>query len=408
MNKNKRNILLSAYACEPNRGSESEVGWKWSISLIKSGFNVFVVTRKNNKSKIEKEIKKRNYKNLHFLYFDFPKWFIKIIKGKKNSSSYFYFFIWQLGIFFLIKKFLKKQEINYIHHVTFVSYRFPSFLCFFKIPFIFGPIAGGDRIPFKLRKNFKIKNWIKELIRDVSNIYIKISPLMNLIFFKSKKILVNSDDTKKSILNIHYPKVSKLLAIGTELNNLKIKKYKKNFFFRVCFVGTLTDIKGCNILIKTISILYKINPNIYFTIIGQGELKEKINKFINNNKMNKNVHLIDFVNKNSLPEIYKKHDVLIAPYLRDSGSLAIIEAFENNLPVICLDNGGPKQIVNNNCGYKIKILNKSENQIINSFVKKIIFLQKNPNKINYFKKNIKKKLRELIWLKKVKKVYNSL
>jgi len=28
--------------------------------------------------------------------------------------------------------------------------------------------------------------------------------------------------------------------------------------------------------------------------------------------------------------------------------------------------------------------------------------------INYFKKNIKKKLRELIWLKKVKKVYNSL
>ena len=84
MNKNKKNILLSAYACEPNRGSESEVGWKWSINLIKSGFNVFVVTRKNNKSKIEKEIKKRNYKNLHFLYFDFPKWFIKIIKGKNT------------------------------------------------------------------------------------------------------------------------------------------------------------------------------------------------------------------------------------------------------------------------------------------------------------------------------------
>lgn len=28
-------ILLNAYACEPNRGSEPGVGWHWAIELSK-------------------------------------------------------------------------------------------------------------------------------------------------------------------------------------------------------------------------------------------------------------------------------------------------------------------------------------------------------------------------------------
>ena len=51
-------ILLSAYACEPNKGSEPEVGWRWAITLCKKGNEVYVVTRKNNKINIEKYIKK--------------------------------------------------------------------------------------------------------------------------------------------------------------------------------------------------------------------------------------------------------------------------------------------------------------------------------------------------------------
>ena len=45
----KKKILLSAYSCEPNRGSESEVGWCWALSLANQGNEVFVVTRLNQK-----------------------------------------------------------------------------------------------------------------------------------------------------------------------------------------------------------------------------------------------------------------------------------------------------------------------------------------------------------------------
>ena len=93
-------ILLSAYACEPNKGSEPEIGWRWATELSNFANEVYVITRLNNKQNIEEELKTKNYKNIEFIYFDLPKWFTYFFKGKYNQFSYFYFYVWQIGIFF--------------------------------------------------------------------------------------------------------------------------------------------------------------------------------------------------------------------------------------------------------------------------------------------------------------------
>ena len=186
------NILLSAYACEPNKGSEPEVGWKWALSLSKRGHSVYVITRKNNKKNIDKYLKTYSLTNLNFIYFDYPNWVLNIIKGKLNPNAYLYILLWQIGIYFTARPYIKKIKFDYIHHVTFVSLRFPSFLSLYNIPFIFGPVSGGDSIPFKLRNKFTFIENIKELLRDFNNMYIKFSPLINLTLSKSYKIYVCS------------------------------------------------------------------------------------------------------------------------------------------------------------------------------------------------------------------------
>ena len=42
-----KTILVSAYACEPLKGSEQGVGWNWVLQLAKKN-NVHVITRANN------------------------------------------------------------------------------------------------------------------------------------------------------------------------------------------------------------------------------------------------------------------------------------------------------------------------------------------------------------------------
>ena len=70
-------ILLSAYACEPNKGSEPEVGWQWAIHIAQK-HEVWILTKENNKETIEEYKRSTSenipWDNIHFLYVHLPKW----------------------------------------------------------------------------------------------------------------------------------------------------------------------------------------------------------------------------------------------------------------------------------------------------------------------------------------------
>ena len=70
MNKRLK-VLMSAYACEPGKGSEPEVGWRWMSEMSKH-HDVVVVTRANNREVIENYLKSHidDYSGVQFVYFD--------------------------------------------------------------------------------------------------------------------------------------------------------------------------------------------------------------------------------------------------------------------------------------------------------------------------------------------------
>ena len=73
-----RKILVSAYGCEPLKGSEPGVGWNWVLQMAKSHL-VCVITRANNQSLIEEYLPENVANNIKFYYYDTPN-FIKRLK----------------------------------------------------------------------------------------------------------------------------------------------------------------------------------------------------------------------------------------------------------------------------------------------------------------------------------------
>jgi hypothetical protein len=167
----KKKILLSAYACEPEVGSEHGIGWGWINFLLQNNFKVEVITRLSNKNKIVSYLKNKNIKKIKFHYYDLKGFFFEISKGKNNSNSYFYFIIWQLMIFFKYKKYIKKNNFDIVQHVTFGSMRFPSFLGLCHKNFLFGPVAGLENIPTQLIKILVLKIKFQKLL-DLFQIFI--------------------------------------------------------------------------------------------------------------------------------------------------------------------------------------------------------------------------------------------
>ncbi len=48
-----KRILISAFACQPNKGSEFNVSWNWPLGLAKLGYEVHCLTLRTNQPAIE-------------------------------------------------------------------------------------------------------------------------------------------------------------------------------------------------------------------------------------------------------------------------------------------------------------------------------------------------------------------
>ena len=65
-------VLIGAYACAPNTGSEGGVGWNWAVQAARHGHDVHVITRANNRTVIEEELRARPIDGFTFHYYDLP------------------------------------------------------------------------------------------------------------------------------------------------------------------------------------------------------------------------------------------------------------------------------------------------------------------------------------------------
>ncbi|NOY72307.1 MAG: glycosyltransferase family 1 protein, partial [Gammaproteobacteria bacterium] len=160
-------VLMSAYSCEPGKGSEPGVGWNMALSMCKY-HDVWVITRSTNKILIEKYLKSNPVQNLKFVYFDLPIFLIGWQKNQRGIRTHYYF--WQLFAYFTARKLHEKVRFDLGHHVSMVMYWMPSFFIFMKIPFIWGTVGGGESMPENFYKYFPLRTKIYESARSIAQL----------------------------------------------------------------------------------------------------------------------------------------------------------------------------------------------------------------------------------------------
>src|SRR5260370_25550125 len=87
-------VLISAYACEPFKGSEPEVGWQWALQMARF-HEVTVLTRANNQQDIESGLAPLRGKQPvpEFIYHDETHYLLRL--KKYFGATKFYYLLWQ-------------------------------------------------------------------------------------------------------------------------------------------------------------------------------------------------------------------------------------------------------------------------------------------------------------------------
>ena len=359
MLEKKYKILLIAYACEPNKGSEPGVGWNIAIELSKY-FDVTVITRTNNKNNIEKEIINKNIK---FLYIDLPIIFLYL---KKYLGIQIYYIIWQ--IFTIMKLFKYKLKYDLIYLITLGNLFYINLFPFFFKPFIWGPLGFGYNAPIKYWKYYSKKGKINEIFRIIIKYINRINPILYFTIRNTAKIFAVSPITENYIKKLYKKANVKILSqTGINLKNFELlnkqnskindqlKFIKNNDEFIILMTGRLVHWKGFSIgILAFYKFIQKVN-NTKLLIIGNGPELSYLNKLINRLRISEYVILYPEVAYETYIEILKLSDLFIYPSLHEPGSFVLLEAICAKKNIICFRYGEPDTIVVDNMGIKIQV-----------------------------------------------------
>jgi glycosyltransferase involved in cell wall biosynthesis len=337
------NILLSAYACEPNKGSEPGVGWSWAIETAKY-HNVWVITRDNNEPTIStymNEHPEYQNKNLHFIYVGLSKKFTFWKKGRRGMRLFYK--MWQYKAVKVAMEWHKKIFFDIVQHVTFVSYTQPTYMYKLGIPLIWGPVSGGENIPECIKIEMSMKEKIIEFIRLLSQYYALIIPSIRKTMKYSKYILVATEETKEKIPTNFQEKTLIMPAIGIEKMPEVHCKKKLDDKIRIIMAGRLIYWKAFNIGIEAFLQIADKYQNIELHILGEGDKKESLKKLAGL-YLDKKIFFENPVPHDRIFEFYKGFDLFLNTSLRDSGCMVAMEAMSVGLPIICINTGGLRQL----------------------------------------------------------------
>lgn len=404
------NILMSSFNCSPYKGSENSLGWNWTYTAAKDGNTISVLTRNINKHDIERywnlcseeEIKIRE--RIKYYYIEPDKNNLNISNHINQILVYRSF---QKKAYKFAKKLILKENFDFIHHVTWASCVQLTYLYKLDLPFVLGPVGGGERIPkdinISLRYKDKLTEWVRVLVQNIS----RINYTHRKLYSKSTKIFVTTKETKLIIPNRYWNKVSILQAIGLRRPDIveKSKKYKKMNCLKVLAVGRLLYWKGFEIAIDAVMQAHLNGLNIQLTIVGDGDIKNELIKKVGE----ENKSVIKFtgnIDHSKINDFYNSSDILLNCSLHDSGCLVVIEALSKGLPVICIKTGGPATLTDDNCA--IRIEPDSYENIVNNIAKELNNLANDPEKLSKMSYGALRKSQELVYENKYKEFIKEL
>lgn len=270
-------ILISAYACEPNRGSEPGVGWGWAAELAKKN-EVWIITRDNNKSVIESYLLEhpeyRNNNNMHFEYVGLSKRLTFWKKG--NRGIRLYYLMWQKKAYLSAKKLCMKVKFDYVQHATFVSYTQPTYMYKLGLPMIWGPVGGGDNIPSLIRIRMTRKERMAELVRKASQKMLLLTPSIRKTMKHAELILAATEETKSQFPVKYQRKIRIMSAIGLEKMPDVECFTRKDTSIKIVMAGRLIYLTAVDLGIEAFKRIANQYPETELHILGEGNRKEAL------------------------------------------------------------------------------------------------------------------------------------
>lgn len=318
-------------------------------------------------SSIDKYKEEQLADNIRIYYLDIGK--NKNLHSQSNKDLLKY--SWKS--YYFAKNLIAKNNYNLTH--SFFGIPCGYIAMNLKLPYVVS-LRGSD-VPFYSKKYFLLD---KLIFKNLSK----------KIWQNSKAVIANSADLKSLALESIPRQKIEVIYNGVDLKEFS-SNYKINKEFIIISTSRLIKRKGVEYLVDGFIGFNKKYSNSKLFLIGNGNLKEKLEKKVCKANIQNKVEILGIVKHYKIADFYKKADLFVLPSLNEGMSNSLLEAMASGLAVIATNTGGSKELINEKNGIIIEKQNR--NNIFKALEK--IYLDK--ELLKSMKLESRKKAEKMSW-----------
>lgn len=178
-------------------------------------------------------------------------------------------------------------------------------------------------------------------------------------YFTDKLITINKEDYELAKNKFKAKEVHYVPGVGIDLSrfeNIQVDRKSKRKEIGVpedvvllISVGELSVRKNHKVILNAMSRIQ--NSNIYYIIVGNGDLLDELQNYSHEAKISNRVLFLGY--RKDILELYKASDICCFPSIHEGLPVALMEAMACGLPVICSRIRGNVDLINDNSGFLV-------------------------------------------------------
>ncbi|MFR9557772.1 MAG: glycosyltransferase [Rikenellaceae bacterium] len=395
-------VLINAYACSPNMGSEPGMAWNWCVNLAKH-CELHIITEGEFRDEIERVVPTLPQgKNMHFYYNPVSEDVRKMCWNQGDWRFYWHYEKWQKSTLEIAKRVCADNKIDILHQLNMIGFREPGYL--WKIvdkPFVWGPVDAKDSFPVAYLHNAGLKS---KIITNAKNTITKLQLLASSRVRKaverSSFVISASSESKRSFKRYFNVDSPLLNETGCYVSQRDISVEKSiGDSFNTLWVGKLDLRKQLYLAIRAIA-RSKVK-DVKLHIVGAGDDKA-YKRLAQQEGVEDQCIWYGLLPFGKVQEMMRTSDLFLFTSVAEGTPHVVLESIGNNLPVLCFDVCGHGDSVDESVGVKIRLSNPD--QSIVDFSEQIKYLYNHRDVLAEMSHNCKERSEVLSWDNKARQM----
>lgn len=394
-------ILINAYACSPNMGSEPGMAWNWCVNLAKYS-ELHIITEGEFRNEIEAALPTLPQgKNMHFYYNPVSEKIRKMCWNQGDWRFYKYYKEWQWKTYLIAKYICQKTHIDILHQLNMIGFREPGYLWKIPdIPFVWGPVDAKESFPLAYLEGASLKTKLFiQLKNTITKWQLQHAKRVRLAVKRASCVISASSNSQQAFKKYFQIESPLLNETGCYIQEHPIIDKSKKEYLDVLWVGKLDFRKQLGLALRSIAATK--NPHIKLHIVGGGNnfIYQTLAKELG---IESQCKWYGAISHEEVQTIMQKSDVFFFTSVAEGTPHVVLEAIGNNLPVVCFDTCGQGDSINETVGRKIKLSNP--NLSSQQFAMILNELENNRDMLKEMSENCKERQKELSWDRKAQQM----